>query len=471
METKHAVLAGMGSILIATCAFAQYAPPVVLPVDGDGPENGNLAQIVGMAIDAPGDTPHPAAFFTASVTDGSVAGTHSVDISTFAEIRDVAAIPGGIGAFLIATRTPVSEMDRLAYMDGSPNGTHLIEELVDAVPEGILKFHGFVQQSIVFETHTQRLMVSDGTLAGTHTLLPGGVGTYIQKTSFGTNQGFVYAFDGQESHIWRIGPSPADTRDITPNVTPPFHSQYLTAFGYGACFVAGSQSLGNISGAGLYCTDGTVAGTLLINAASTGELFVIQDEPGLQKFGSKLYFVPVWKPSPGSPDTFQSPWVTDGSPEGTLRLPQAAIISERRIGTADGHIFYSGYPLTGLQYPLWNSDGSTSGTQELFPSVWYVVGSQYTDWFSPDFNSTAFFLARGPVTANPNPHVQRSDGTANGTFMMPTPAGVFYWDWKPSTDCLPARIGHHVILCASVSGSPMGFWSYNLDPIFPGTFD
>lgn len=474
MKTKFDVILALGFALLPGVASAQYEPPVYLPVSG-GPADGNLQRIVGQALDVTGSTPHPAAFFGGpgplTVTDGTVAGTREIDTSSFLQIGDTAAIPGGVGAYLIATGDQTGQSDRLAITDGTSSGTHLIDELVTAVPEGIRKIHGFVQQSVVFETHADRLVVSDGTLAGTYTLLPGGAGTYIQEISFGSTQGFVYAYDDLGGHIWRFGPALADKQEITPAVTPPFYSRFLTAFGDRACFDAGSQTIGDVSGAGLYCSDGTPAGTQLIATSTGGEPFVLTDDSGSQKFGSKMYFVPIWKPFVGSPDTYSSPWVTDGTAMGTYRLPQILVMPWQRFGTQEGRVFFSGYPQAEGN-SFWASEGAQSGTFEILRAPWSVALSYETDQTNPEFSSAAFFVTvkyTGPGSEEVK--LRRTDGTETGTFPMPPPIGVADADWEADVDARPARLGNYLLVIGSSPDTPSGFWSYHLDPILTGSFD
>jgi hypothetical protein len=141
-----------------------------------------------------------------------------------------------------------------------------------------------------------------------------------------------------------------------------------------------------------------------------------------------------------------------------------------RIGTTDGRLFYSGY-FQGTGMPFSVSDGSPAGTVELFRAPWSITTSFETELSSPVFGSAAFFLSErilGPLT---EVQVQRSDGTVTGTFALPPPAGVSMADWKPHTGCKPALLGRYLLVCATATGANGTTWSYDLDPIWEGSFD
>ena len=451
--------------LTATIANAQYLPPVKLP-GASCPEGGNLQRVIGLAVDAPGGEPYPAAFLLDHVTDGTVAGTRWIENLPNSVDSDIFAIPGGIGGYMIGSGKTLAEFDQLFHTDGSDSGTHIVDELLGYIPEGIRKIHGFLQQSIVLETQTSRLVVSDGTLAGTYTLLPGGGGeVHIYKVSFGLTQGFVHAGDAQGMHIWRFGASLADKRDLTPDVPPPFYTADLTAFGDRACFPAGQNVVGSFSGMGLYCTDGTVEGTALVPTGNDGAPFGVNSESGFQRFGTKLFFVALWKPSPESLELYLSPWATDGTIEGTEHLIPNSILDWNRIGTASGRVFFTAYHQAS-GFPFWISDGSGSGTSELSPTPWSIALSYDTDIVNPEFGSAAFFVSaqgKGMVSER---QIQRTDGSATGTFPMPPPSSIPLADWRPSVDLKPALLEHYLLACNSD-----GMWSYDLDPLFEDAFD
>lgn len=463
MNRRWSWLAVVGPALtFANVAVAQYAPPVQLP-DVAGAGNEDFQRVVGLAVDGSGGGPYPAAFLFEYVTDGSPGGTRLIG-NLPNSISDVGAIPGAVGAYMIASGNTPEEFNQLFYTDGSDTGTHIIAELVGAFPEGIRKIHGFVQNSVVVETQSGRLAESDGTLAGTFTILPGGAGSGIESITFGQTQGFVHAYNAQGSHIWRFALASSDTIDITPSVPPPFYSFGLTAFGDRACFAAGESQVG----AGLYCTDGTAAGTSLIGTGSNGEPLGLETETGFQRFGSKLYLVPVWKPSPTSPETYKSPWSTDGTVAGTHSLVVNSTMEQDRIGTAQGHVFFSGH-LQGTGMPFSISDGTSAGTVEIVRPLWSVVGSYRGDLLNPEFGSAAFLVSAEFNAQSTDTQIQRTDGSAAGTFPLPPPDSLPAADWQPSTDCKPALVGRYLLVCNS--GMPGGIWSYDLDPIFGGGFD
>lgn len=456
-------------VVLAAPAAAQYSPPVQIPGGFTTGMQDDRRIEIGLAVDGSGNPPYPAAFFDYAVTDGTPAGTRQLENGPL--VIDLAAIPNAVGAYIVGTGPANPTIDQLYYTDGTEAGTHIVAELVSAIPEGLRRIHGFVQGSVVLETQAGRLIVSDGTLAGTFEVGPDVFGlTSVERVSIGANQGFVEIGESQGSHILRFGASAAQTVEITPPLPSPFYASELTAFGDHACFVTGESQVGTSTHAALYCTDGTVAGTAPITQDSSGAPFGINwGDGGLQRFGSNLYFVPVWKPDPNSIETYESPWVTDGTAGGTHSLTIHSTMTQNRIGTADGRLFYSGY-FQGTGLPFSVTDGNVQNTHEIVREPWEVAQQFRGDRVNPTLRSAVFFISREYASPDGYPQVRRTDGTAGGTFPMPYPATMDSADWRPDSDVKPVILGHY-LLVDNGGTAASGIWSFDLDGIFNASFD
>ena len=468
MKAREICMAGCLLAVLAAPAFAQYAAPVKIPDAFATGTSDDRSIEIGLAVDGTGGPPYPAAFFGDVISDGTAAGTHVLQNAPFAV--DVAAVPNGVGAYMVGTG-PLHPGVQLYYTDGTEAGTQYVSALAALIPEGLRKIHGFVQDALVVETQIGRLFVTKGTPADTFEVRPDVFGlTSVEQVSIGANQGFVQIGESQGSHILRFGATAKETVEITPTLPAPFSASELTAFGDHACFVAGESQVGTSTYTALYCTDGTVAGTAPITHDTAGAPFGIdQGEGGLQRFGSSLYFVPVWKPDPKGIEIYQSPWVTDGTAGGTHSLTISSTMTQNRIGTADGRLFYSDY-FQGTGLPFSVTDGNVQNTHEIVREPWEVAQQFRGDRDNPTLGSAVFFVSLEYASPDNYPQVRRTDGTAGGTFPMPYPATIDSADWRPDSDVKPVILGRY-LLVDNGGTAASGIWSFDLDGIFNASFD
>ena len=111
-------------------------------------------------------------------------------------------------------------------------------------------------------------------------------------------------------------------------------------------------------GSTLWRSDGTTAGTTVVNGQLTRALAVVD---------TKFFF------DAGAPGALWNLWASDGTPQGTLDLGRAPI--SETVAAFDHRLFYGGYdPPTGWE--LWSSDGTVAGTglfDDLAPGVTTVL--------------------------------------------------------------------------------------------------
>ena len=153
---------------------------------------------------------------------------------------------------------------------------------------------------------------------------------------------------------------------------------------YFAANTANWSEPGQSSQVGLWRSDGTEAGTVLLAAPQfNGQPQVV--------LGDTLYFT-----------VFGQLWKSDGTPEGTVRV--------KSVGTMS-NFFVAGtlvYFTVGDQ--IWRSDGTESGTFPLVSRLNDLTSLQIVD-----LNGIAYFSNR---TTTDGRELWRSDGTVAGTRMV-----------------------------------------------------
>lgn len=201
------------------------------------------------------------------------------------------------------------------------------------------------------------------------------------------------------------------------------------------------------SGAELWRTDGTVAGTFQVADAcpgACGSLPVIVARTGrsvfFQAFGRG--FGPV------------DLWVTDGSPAGTVRLAGPLLLpdSGRRSLWIDsqGALYFAANDLEqGVE--LWRSDGTPAGTfqvEDLRPGA---AGSEPAEL--TELAGRLFFRAED---GSRGPALWTSDGTAQGTRLVRDPLPGSAAHRGPS---LLRAVGNTLFFAAPVSRRRDGLWT------------
>lgn len=254
--------------------------------------------------------------------------------------------------------------------DGTPGGTVLVKDPRpdDATGQAVISGMRVVGSRVVFGVqgiNQYALWASDGTDAGTAPITAGGAAV------------------------------------VFTNGTDGFYSTGTTAYFYG------NSTAQNV---GLWKTDGTAAGTVLVKQMSA---FAPQSVWSFQHDGSRLYLL-----ASEFSGLTSSLWVSDGTDAGTVKLADftgtSSTISQRTrlLGVFGGTLYLAGAS-TAEGTELWKSDGSAAGTVRVkdinagaanaSPSaaVWY--------------NGALYF---GATTADEGKELWKTDGTEAGTVLV-----------------------------------------------------
>ncbi|MEM7204503.1 MAG: hypothetical protein AAF628_29875 [Planctomycetota bacterium] len=270
---------------------------------------------------------------------------------------------------------------------------------------------------------------SDGTPAGTALLADLYFGFLGSLPQFPTPTGakvFFAARDAGGNRLWRT-----DGVDVEPLTTPGVSPQSTAADLRGLLLFLDPTSPFAGQPVGLWRSDGTVAGTGLIQTIDGGTRVVA---------GGGLAFIGTDVPSL---------WRSDGTSGGTQliqNIPGFGRIQEI-VGTRRGVFFL--LQLSSLSYDLWFSDGLPAGTQRVFapePGVRFMLTS-----LTP-FSDGLLFAAETRALGQ---ELWFSDGTAAGTRVVldlnPGPAS--------SSPTFVAAIGaRHAVFAAEAGTGGRELW-------------
>ena len=339
-------------------------------------------------------------------SDGTTAGTY--------RLKDINPGSGGssvTGLRAVGTSAYFSAVDathgaELWKTDGTPGGTVLVKDVqpgaTGSSPASIIGFNGRALFVADDGLHGTELWTSDGTAANTSLLVDidsarRGAGT-VAGFSFGSRAVYTVS-NGPLKGLWVTDGTPAGTLLLSTAAT----------FSYGgtvnsidpgpvAATVGGTLFFSGTGG--LWKTDGTAAGTALVKAM-TGN-------PGgpstptlsdLTPIGNRLFFA-----STGS--SGDELWTSDGTAAGTYQVadvvPGTSSSNPRNLVALNGKAYFTS------QGSLWATDGTAAGTAK--------VAQAYSGTLPADLNyatvvdGTIYVVSAGTV-----PALWKSDGTAAGT--------------------------------------------------------
>ncbi len=341
--------------------------------------------------------------------------------------------------------------------DGTPAGTKMVLDIFPG-PNSSSITQFFAMNDIVYfaasdSVHGREVWRSDGTATGTYMVsdtLPGAdSGDFIPSLAF--NGSIIFSTfsrpGGQGQQIWKLTPGAPEQVSFLfgppINIYTPVDAQYkftsIVVLDNALYFEGRLSTCGDICRrSGLYKSDGTVAGTVLLKDLSQGLDHSIY---WLQACGSKLYFGTSTS-GLGTNDQF---WVSDGTSAGTViakTIGTSSVANSAITCGAGGKMFEWAMAFTTGTEP-YVTDGTTEGTI-LLKDIETGVSSSYAGL---DFNKSKVaipFKAGMVFSAQDSIHGHElwySDGTSAGTVLLkdiePGNTWPSNWDAKPGQTVKP----------------------------------
>jgi ELWxxDGT repeat protein len=195
----------------------------------------------------------------------------------------------------------------------------------------------------------------------------------------------------------------------------PAYAYLLTESGGRLYFLAYDGPASSFTDVGLWKSDGTAKGTVLVRKFSTDSTIAIPfNLAGLD--GDVLFELDYFD---GRPQVSEL-WRSDGTPAGTVLVKTLAFPTGPQFTVADGTLYFAADDgVSGTE--LWRTDGTTAGTRtvkDLFPG-----GTSYGangEWWAANSSSPTALAAMGGklyfyALDETGGALWRSDGTARGT--------------------------------------------------------
>ncbi|MFO1022205.1 MAG: ELWxxDGT repeat protein [Planctomycetales bacterium] len=331
-------------------------------------------------------------------SDGTVAGTHPVEIMAGAASSDPKMLGMLGGSLIFAAIDPVNG-GQVWKTDGTAAGTVKVSDVSDVefVQSVYSKAAG---NKLYFEAHDgvhgYEMWETDGTTAGTHMvfdLAPGHDWSDAQELTDVNGTLFFTAFTVNRGprKLWKIDPAtdqPVLVKDMS--------ATYLTNVN-GTLYFASSGD--GVHGYELWTSDGSEAGTKLVKDINpAGDSFKMP----LTTFGSSLVFLA------NDGTNGNELWISDGTEGGTVPLTNATPASPfnlaQTVTVSNGAMYFLiDDGVHGNE--LWTSDGTAAGTKLLKDVISGATG----------MSSTPLTAMGGWVYFNGNGDLWRTDGTEEGT--------------------------------------------------------
>lgn len=291
-------------------------------------------------------------FFTIANTlwksDGTTAGTVEIETLAGAQAR---VVSGNGRLFIMTSSSPSNPLaaESLWVSDGTAAGTSQVEAFQGAIgPPAI--WNGAVYFSVDNNFHSSQLGIwkTDGTPAGT--LLVVNVPRLDGTATFGVLNNALYfvagSADNQWEGLWRTDGTAHGTSDVTSilgNAT--LWAGQLVTFDGNLYFSADDGK----HGIEVWRSDGTAAGTeqvTQVNSTLNQNTLI----PAAITIGDETYFslkeTYVWGD--------EGLWETDGTAAGTMLVPNAPMDANDPVN-ADGTLYFVG------NHAVWKSDGTAAG--------------------------------------------------------------------------------------------------------------
>lgn len=337
-------------------------------------------------------------------TDGTVNGTVLVkDINTGTNSSTPASLTN-VNNNVFFTATDSTHGFELWQSDGNAAGTALVKDINQSTsntsyPNNLKAFNN----KVIFNTQTNakgniysNFWKSDGTSAGTNAVNETIQGFDKQTSAVLNNE--VY-FRGNSSSgkkgLYKTDGTPAGTVLVKDFTGTPFYFYGIVATNNLVYFYGRNNSSASYE---LWRTDGTVANTYVIkndftNLESNSKVIIAS--------GNTLFFAPY---------NTKSLWKSDGTIAGTTQL-QSFAADPYNFAAADNDIYFRAFD--GTSNTLWKSDATAAGTRKITGNV-----------VDPDnlifCNGSLFFTGIGNVGVygNIGAELFKTDGTSPGTVLV-----------------------------------------------------
>lgn len=270
-------------------------------------------------------------------------------------------------------------------------------------PRGFVEVNGRVYFVADDTLHGEELWQTDGTVEGTilvRDLTPGTANSAIRDLANLDGKLVFSATTGGGSHrgMFVLDGLTQDLTKLTPDEVTYVHE--IQQVGSIVFFAGDTEQHGRE----LWRTDGTVEGTFQVLDLYDGEKGAFPNI--LTEFQGKLVF------RADDESTRNGLWVSDGTEAGTVLLRSGLFINPYVIGKTEGLLFFRASDGE-HGYELWKSDGTIDGTQLV---VDFTPGPASTNLgVSGSFDTTLFFTLDDGIHGY---ELWTTDGTAEGTKLI-----------------------------------------------------
>jgi ELWxxDGT repeat protein len=319
--------------------------------------------------------------------------------------------------------------------DGTATGTTVVKD-INLGPQGsdpwpLVSTRGLLYFSANDGVHGTELWKTDGTAAGTSMVRDLEWNSSEQRpsnmTALGNNLLFRATTPATGRELWKYDAVTGQAQLVKDLLTGTASSFYFDApqqFTVSGPYLYLSAYNGSPSS--LWRTDGTTAGTVLLQNASG--IPNINDHNFLVPFNGGLLFA-----------RNKELWRTDGSPGNTLKLsnadtyPDVAVLQTTAIFTA---------PLNSSRSVVYRTNGTAAGTGPVVSSGVTTEANQLVE----AVNGNAFFL--GGVSAGTE--LWKTNGTAAGTSLVKNLSGGA----GSSSQLLPVSAGNRLFISSTKTSFP-----------------
>jgi len=327
-------------------------------------------------------------------TDGTAAGTHQV-----ANIASGSSFPNrfiNVNGHLIFNATG-AEGEELWTSDGTTAGTKLFADIYSGFrsssPGDRIVYHDKMFFSADDGVDGRELWITDGTPAGTRLfkdLYPGAIGS--SPGHFVIFNDTLYFSAG--AGLWKSDGTEAGTVLVTQSVSP---NDIVSAGSF--LFIAATD--------GIWVSDGTASGTHVLDGTAGVTTLLGQNV----RFGNRILF-------PGRDSAHGTePWISDGTAAGTHMVvdldprPQVGGVFTPYF-TVIGNVAYFAAETPANGFELWKTDGTAAGTSLVSDIVPGTAGSSPSQIIA--VGQQLYFVA-SDGTSTTATSLWTSDGTAAGT--------------------------------------------------------